>query len=161
VPPSDIDPARLAEPASDDTVVETSALRGALRWEQRYRVFRQSLRTNQVLDLSWRIAVLSIGIVVLAAGIAMLALPGPGWAAILLGLLILASEFAWARRSLDWARHQARRAKEQALSPEVRRRNQVIATVVALGVVVAVLVYWQVWGFPGPVGEWVATNIWR
>jgi uncharacterized protein (TIGR02611 family) len=135
--------------------------RGPFAWESRYRSFRQSLRTNRVLDLTWRIAVLSVGVVVLAAGIAMLALPGPGWAAILLGLLILASEFTWARRSLDWARDKARRAKQQALSPEVRRRNQAIAVVVALGVLVAVVVYWQLWGFPGPIGEWVLTNIWR
>jgi uncharacterized protein (TIGR02611 family) len=119
------------------------------------------MRANRVLDLTWRISVLSVGVVVLAAGVAMLALPGPGWAAILLGLLILASEFTWARRSLDWARDKARRAKQQALSPEVRRRNQAIAVAVAVGVLAVVLAYWQLWGFPGPVGQWVATNIWR
>ena len=37
----------------------------------------------------------------LGAGIAMLALPGPGWLAIGAGLTMLASEFLWARRLLD------------------------------------------------------------
>jgi uncharacterized protein (TIGR02611 family) len=46
----------------------------------------------------WRAAVLIVGLSVLGAGIAMLVLPGPGWAAIFLGLVILASEFAWAHR---------------------------------------------------------------
>ena len=35
------------------------------------------------------------------AGIAMLALPGPGWLTIAAGLAILATEFVWARRALD------------------------------------------------------------
>lgn len=128
-------------------------------WEQRYRSFRRGMQSNPVLDLSWRIGVLTIGAVVLIAGIAMLALPGPGWAAIFLGLLILASEFTWARRSLDWARDKAKTAKEQALSPELRRRNQVIAVVVAVVVAIAVWWYWQRYGFPGPVGTWIGRTI--
>jgi uncharacterized protein (TIGR02611 family) len=128
-------------------------------WERRYRAFRRSMQSNPVLDLSWRIGVLTIGAVVLIAGIAMLALPGPGWAAIFLGLLILASEFTWARRSLDWARDRAKAAKEQALSPELRRRNQVIAVVVAVVVAVAVWWYWQRYGFPGPVGAWIGRTV--
>jgi uncharacterized protein (TIGR02611 family) len=128
-------------------------------WEQRYRRFRRGLQSNPVLDLTWRIGVLTIGAVVLAAGIAMLALPGPGWAAIFLGLLILASEFTWARRSLDWARDRAKQAKQQALSPELRRRNQVIAVLVALAVTAAVVWYWQRYGFPGPVGSWIGRTI--
>lgn len=39
-----------------------------------------------------------IGGTIAIAGVAMLALPGPGWLAILLGLLILAEEFIFARR---------------------------------------------------------------
>ena len=39
--------------------------------------------------------------VLLIAGIAMLALPGPGWVTIFGGLALLATEFAWARRLLD------------------------------------------------------------
>ena len=37
----------------------------------------------------------------LAAGIAMLALPGPGWLTIVAGLALLASEFVWARTLLN------------------------------------------------------------
>lgn len=40
------------------------------------------------------------GFALLIAGVAMLALPGPGWLAIGLGLTLLASEFRWARRLL-------------------------------------------------------------
>jgi uncharacterized protein (TIGR02611 family) len=48
-----------------------------------------------------RIARTAAGGVLLIAGIAMLALPGPGWLTIAAGLAILATEFAWARRLLD------------------------------------------------------------
>lgn len=46
--------------------------------------------------------VLMVGSAVVIAGIAMLVLPGPGWAAIFLGFAILATEFAFAERVRDW-----------------------------------------------------------
>ncbi len=42
-----------------------------------------------------------VGFVVLLAGIIMLVTPGPGWAAIAVGLAILATEFHWAARLLE------------------------------------------------------------
>ena len=41
------------------------------------------------------------GVLLLAAGTLMLVLPGPGVLVILIGLALLATEFAWARRALD------------------------------------------------------------
>lgn len=58
-----------------------------------------------------RIAVSVAGGVVLAAGAAMLVLPGPGLLVIAGGLAILATEFAWARRSLDRVRERIPRRK--------------------------------------------------
>jgi uncharacterized protein (TIGR02611 family) len=46
--------------------------------------------------------VFMVGFAVVAAGVAMLALPGPGWAAIFLGFAILATEFAFAEKVRDW-----------------------------------------------------------
>lgn len=48
-----------------------------------------------------RLMVFIGGVAVLLAGLAMLALPGPGVLVIILGLVILATEFAWAERVLD------------------------------------------------------------
>ena len=42
------------------------------------------------------------GSAIVVAGIAMLVLPGPGWAAIFLGFAVLATEFAFAERVRDW-----------------------------------------------------------
>jgi uncharacterized protein (TIGR02611 family) len=55
-----------------------------------------------------------VGVALLVAGAAMLVLPGPGIAVILLGLVVLAREFSWARRVLDWVRQRAVRLKDQA-----------------------------------------------
>lgn len=46
--------------------------------------------------------VFAVGFIVVGAGLAMLALPGPGWAAIFLGFAILATEFAFAEKVRDW-----------------------------------------------------------
>lgn len=46
--------------------------------------------------------VLMVGSAIVVAGIAMLALPGPGWAAIFLGFAVLATEFAFAEKVRDW-----------------------------------------------------------
>jgi len=43
-----------------------------------------------------------VGFAVVTAGLAMLVLPGPGWAAIFLGFAILATEFAFAEKVRDW-----------------------------------------------------------
>ena len=48
-----------------------------------------------------RLMIFIAGVAVLLAGLAMLALPGPGVLVIILGLMILATEFAWAERVLD------------------------------------------------------------
>ncbi len=65
-----------------------------------------------------RIAVALIGTTVIALGVAMLVLPGPGLVVIPAGLAILALEFAWARRWL-------RRVKQHgsALLDRVRAKS--------------------------------------
>lgn len=50
---------------------------------------------------SRRLTVTLLGFAVLGAGLAMLVLPGPGVVVILLGLALLATEFAWAERALS------------------------------------------------------------
>lgn len=43
-----------------------------------------------------------IGFIVVIIGVALLALPGPGWATIFLGFAILATEFSFAEAVRDW-----------------------------------------------------------
>lgn len=41
------------------------------------------------------------GFTLLAIGVVMIFLPGPGWLTVMLGLGVLAAEYVWARRLLD------------------------------------------------------------
>ena len=43
-----------------------------------------------------------IGLAVIVTGLALLVLPGPGWAAIFLGFAILSTEFAFAEKVRRW-----------------------------------------------------------
>jgi hypothetical protein len=47
------------------------------------------------------------GVSLIAVGIPMLALPGPGLITILGGVTLLSSEFEWARGLRDWSREKA------------------------------------------------------
>ena len=112
--------------------------------------WRERIRNRPVLNNVWRLAVFSMGVTVLVAGVAMLVLPGPGWAAIFVGFAILATEFAWAQRALTSAKQTASKAKEKALDPRVRRRNQLLA--IGAGVVIAgaIVAYLQTFGLNLP-----------
>ena len=57
-----------------------------------------------------------VGTALLLAGAAMLVLPGPGIAVMLLGLVVLSAEFQWAKRILAWARERFTGLKDQAQS---------------------------------------------
>jgi tellurite resistance protein TerC len=64
-----------------------------------------------MLDIAYRLArrivITVVGFTVLAIGVAMIALPGPAFIVIPVGLGILGLEFAWARRWLKKAKEKA------------------------------------------------------
>lgn len=60
-----------------------------------------------------RIAVTIVGFSLVALGLVLLVVPGPGILAILAGLAVLASEYAWARRALREARRRAQQARDR------------------------------------------------
>ncbi len=61
------------------------------------------------LRQAWRLIVIVVGFTVLLIGLALLVLPGPAFVVIPVGLAILATEFAWARRLLRRVKREARR----------------------------------------------------
>lgn len=63
---------------------------------------------HRTLDLTYRITIGVIGTAVVVLGFGLIPLPGPGWLIVFAGLAILASEFAWAGRLLDFARDKVR-----------------------------------------------------
>ncbi len=113
-------------------------------WVRRAREWSLRGRSRRVV---WQTAVIIVGGLLVLAGIAMLVLPGPGWAAIILGLVVLASEYAWAHRVLRPVRRAADRATRAALDPATRRRNLVLLGFAALIVAAGVAWYVQVNGW--------------
>ncbi|MFE4862492.1 TIGR02611 family protein [Streptomyces sp. NPDC056670] len=109
------------------------------------------IKASRPLHLSWQVGVFVVGLAVVAAGIVMLPLPGPGWLVIFGGMAIWATEFVWAQLVLRWTKRKVTEAAQKALDPRVRRRN-IILTTVGL-VIVAVLVGVYLWKF-GMVMPW-------
>jgi tellurite resistance protein TerC len=66
-----------------------------------------------MLKYARRIAILIIGMTVLLIGIAMIVLPGPALVVIPIGLAILATEYAWARRWLNIVKDSAEKGAEK------------------------------------------------
>ena len=63
-----------------------------------------------------RILITAAGVIVILAGIAMLVLPGPGLLTIVLGLMILGTEFAFARRWVERIKMKTREVVSYARS---------------------------------------------
>jgi uncharacterized protein (TIGR02611 family) len=80
-----------------------------------------------------RLVVLVLGFAVTGAGIAMLALPGPGLIVIILGLAILATEFVWAERALDAT---TSRAATAATSVSSKKSGRIALAASGLGLIV-------------------------
>ncbi|ARE77392.1 TIGR02611 family protein [Streptomyces sp. NPDC059558] len=109
------------------------------------------IKSNKSLHLSWQVGVFIVGLAVIAAGVAMLVLPGPGWVAIFAGLAIWATEFAWAHLVLRWTKRKVTEAAQKALDPKVRRRNIILTSV---GLVIAgALIGFYLWKY-GLVMPW-------
>lgn len=108
---------------------------------RRLRAARERARQRRALDLTWRVVVFMVGTAVIGAGIAGLVLPAlPGWVLIIVGLGLLATEFAWAERLLDRVKDRVGAVTDAALDPAKRRRLIVLTIVV--GALVAAFTWW-------------------
>lgn len=65
-----------------------------------------------------RIAVTVVGFALVALGLVLLVLPGPGILVVIAGFAVLATQYAWARRALDTSKRYA-----QGAAKRVRRRR--------------------------------------
>lgn len=104
-----------------------------LPWNRRFRAW---FRRNWLLDTFWRITVFVVGATLMCLGLVLLVLPGPGWAMIAVGLVVLASEYVWAQRLLHPLRRKLIQAKNKASQPQYRTHVRVAsaAAVVVVGV---------------------------
>ena len=98
----------------------------------------------------YRAAFAVVGFVVLAAGVVMLVTPGPGIPVIILGLAMLALEFAWAERWLERLLARAEQAVDQVTQGSPLRRAALLAAgALAVVALVVMVVFWDIPFFPG------------
>ncbi len=107
-------------------------------WLERLRL---KIARNKALELVYRLVVLAIGSIILLAGVAMLVFPGPGWAAIVLGLLILATEFRWAEILLEPLQRLINKLASRAKDPQARGENIVFVLVAVIALALALWWY--------------------
>ncbi|MFE7855922.1 TIGR02611 family protein [Streptomyces sp. NPDC057403] len=138
----------MAPGESEAAGIEASEVRDTQGLGSRAPTF---IKRRRALHLSWQVGVFVVGLAVVAAGIVMLPLPGPGWVVIFGGMAIWATEFVWAQLVLRWTKRKVTEAAQRALDPKVRRRN-ITLTVIGL-VIVGVLVGVYLWKF-GVVMPW-------
>lgn len=77
---------------------EFKASKPGERFKDRYRRRQQDEQGH----LIWRIFLIVLGTVIALGSLILAPLPGPGWATVFVGLMILAGEFLPAARFLDW-----------------------------------------------------------
>ena len=79
--------------------------------------WRERCSQNVTLQTARRIVIAVVGFTIVAIGIALLVLPGPGLLVILLGLALLGTEFVWAKRWLQRLRNllPSKKSKDKPL----------------------------------------------
>ena len=114
-----------------------------------YRIYmgrRNSVRTNRALDATWRGIILVVGLTMVGLGLFFLLFPGPGWAVIIIGLIVLATEYAWAQRILNPVREFSSRIARLAISQEYRAKRSNIILIITIVIVTIAYAYWAKWG---------------
>ena len=93
----------------------------------------------------YRYAFTAIGALVTLSGVVMLALPGPAFVVMPIGLAMLAMEFEWAERRLVWAIRKGEQVRSAAAAASPARKALAVAVAVAgVAAAVAAAVAWDI-----------------
>ncbi|SEO96181.1 PGPGW domain-containing protein [Trujillonella endophytica] len=116
--------------------------------------WRRRLAARRSIDHAYRIGVGIVGGLIVAVGLVTIPLPGPGWLTVIAGLFVLASEFFWAERLLEFTKgHVAAWTSWIGRQPIWVRGLIALATAAFVyGVLVVTL---HLVGVPGWVPGWV------
>jgi uncharacterized protein (TIGR02611 family) len=107
------------------------------RFKDRYRRRRQDEQGHII----WRIFLITLGAFIALGSLILAPLPGPGWATVFVGLMILAGELLPAARFLDWLEMLLRkfwRSVKQVWKASVPGK---IAVILVAALCVAAVVY--------------------
>jgi uncharacterized protein (TIGR02611 family) len=102
---------------------------------------QQQRERHRRRPLPVRVLYIVVGFTLLAAGAAMLVLPGPAFVVIPIGLALLSLEFAWAEKLLESALEKGEVAKRKASEAT---RTQRILSGIAFALGVGALVAWGI-----------------
>ncbi|MBM7804710.1 uncharacterized protein (TIGR02611 family) [Geodermatophilus bullaregiensis] len=120
--------------------------------------WRRRVAARRTLDSGYRLGVGITGGLVVAVGLVTIPLPGPGWLTVIAGLFVLATEFTWAERLLEFTkRHVSAWTEWLGRQPVWVRLG--IAALTAAFVYGVLVVGLHVMGVPGWVPGWVP--LWR
>jgi uncharacterized protein (TIGR02611 family) len=93
----------------------------------------------------YRWAFVLLGVLILAAGVAMLALPGPAFVVIPVGLAILSLEFEWAERLLEKALIKGEEARRRAADASpLQKALSTAAIVCAVAAALTAAILWDI-----------------
>jgi uncharacterized protein (TIGR02611 family) len=133
---------------------ETRSLRERIadtRW-------RRGIAARRSVNHPYRIAVGIVGGLIVALGIVAIPLPGPGWLIVIAGLVVLATEFLWAERLLEFTKKHVKRWTDWITAQPLWVRLLIAAATAAFvyGVLVVTL---HMTGVPDWAPGWVP--LWR
>jgi uncharacterized protein (TIGR02611 family) len=120
--------------------------------------WRRRVAARRPLDHGYRVGVGIVGGLIVAVGLATIPLPGPGWLTVIAGLFVLATEFTWAERLLEYTKKQVKRWTDWVAAQRMWIRLLIAAATAAFvyGVLVVSL---HLMGVPDWVPGWVP--LWR
>ena len=94
---------------------------------------------------AYRIGFMIAAFLVIAIGLALVPLPGPGWAIVFVGLGMLALEFDWAERLMEKALNRIEAAQQAAKNASpAEKALGVTATVLGIAACVAAAILWDI-----------------
>jgi len=120
--------------------------------------WRRRIAARRSVNHPYRIAVGVFGGLVVALGVVAIPLPGPGWLIVIAGLFILATEFVWAERLLEFTKKHVKRWGDWVTDQPVWVRL-LLALATAAFVYGVLVVTLHMTGVPDWVPGWVP--LWR
>jgi uncharacterized protein (TIGR02611 family) len=120
--------------------------------------WRRRLAARRSVNHSYRVCVGVVGGLIVALGLVTIPLPGPGWLTVIAGLFVLATEFTWAERLLEFTKKHVKRWTDWVTRQALWVRLVLAAATAAFvyGVLVVTL---HLTGVPDWVPGWVP--LWR
>jgi uncharacterized protein (TIGR02611 family) len=120
--------------------------------------WRRRVGARRSVDHAYRVCVGIVGGLIVAFGLVTIPLPGPGWLTVIAGLFVLATEFFWAERLLEFTKRHVK-AWTDWLGRQPVWVRMLVALATAAFVYGVLVVTLHLMGVPGWVPGWVP--LWR